>query len=55
MSYWFIAGILILIWVTYDVATGTVWIHRRVVRQYEPILFWTSITCYTLLGVLCLL
>lgn len=53
MDFWTIAGSLLLIWVAYDLVAGSVWIHRKVERQYEASLYWVSIICYTALGVSC--
>lgn len=54
MSFWFIIGIIIIVWVVYDIMSGTVWIHRPVSYATEPFLFWFCITVYLALGISCL-
>lgn len=53
MIFWTIIGVLILLWVGYDVYTGTVWVHRELSRASEPILYWFWITVYSFLGLSC--
>lgn len=53
MGLWEVVGSFILLWVVYDLLAGVVWIHRRVERGQEALLYWISMLCYTLLGLWC--
>lgn len=54
MSIWFVIGIVLIAWALYDIFKGSVWIHRKVDRKYEPKLYWFWITVYILIGISCL-
>lgn len=42
MGYSMILGILLLMWVAYDLVSGSVWLHRQYQRQHEPVGYWCA-------------
>ena len=54
MNIWVMVGIVLIMWAVFDLFTGTVWVHRKVERRYEPKLYWVWIMVYLLIGISCL-
>lgn len=55
MNIWLIIGILLLLWVVYDLFSGKVWLHREVERATEPTLYWFGMAAYFFLAISCVL
>lgn len=51
---WLIVGVLLIVWVLYDLFSGTVWSYRKIYRKYEPGLYWLFILIWTALAMACL-
>ncbi|MCV0424893.1 MAG: hypothetical protein K5905_05450 [Roseibium sp.] len=53
MQWMTILGILLLIWVIYDLMTGKVWLHRAFRRTEEPKGYWVVMTLWFVVAVSC--
>ena len=53
MKIWLLIGFALIAWITYDLMKGEVWLHRKVKRSEEPVLYWAGIAFYTLLAITC--
>lgn len=53
MNFWLLIGFALLAWITYDLIKGEVWLHRKIHRNDEPVLYWVGITLYTILAITC--
>jgi len=51
---WLIIGILLLIWVVYDLISGTVWSYRKIYRREEPGLYWLFTAIWFVLALSCI-
>jgi len=50
MNIWLYVGIALLIWDVYEIITGSTWIHRKVRRADEPLLYWILIAIWAILA-----
>lgn len=53
MSWLAFLGIILLIWVAFDLLTGTVWLHREFTRQQQPVAYWSTLSLWTIVAVSC--
>ena len=53
MSWMTLLGILLLIWVAYDLVAGKVWLHRAFERSVEPTRYWLTTGLWFLLALSC--
>lgn len=53
--FWMISGIVLLIWVVYDLFTGEVWSYRLIERRSEPFQYWFWTTLWFVIAITCLL
>lgn len=53
MHWTTILGILLLIWVIYDLMTGTVWLHRAYRRTEELAGYWAGMGLWFVVAVSC--
>lgn len=52
---WFIIGIALLIWVLYDLFSGTVWSYRKIYRREEPVAYWFTLAIWFVLAIGCII
>ncbi|MET1412717.1 hypothetical protein ABVF61_10645 [Roseibium sp. HPY-6] len=45
-----ILGIMLLVWVAYDLYAGEVWLHRSFKRKTEPVGYWLTISGWFLVA-----
>lgn len=53
MSIAFIIGILLLLWVLWDLFSGSVWLHREFKRAEEPFAYWSTLLLWLAVAVSC--
>lgn len=53
MSFAFILGIILLIWVIYDLFSGQVWLHRVFYRSQEPFAYWSTLLLWLIVALSC--
>lgn len=53
MNFWLLVGYALIAWITYDLIKGEVWLHRKVTRSDEPVLYWLGIAVYTIFAITC--
>ena len=53
MSTTFIIGIVLLLWVAWDLFTGKVWLHREFTRTDEPMAYWGTLSMWLLVALSC--
>lgn len=53
MSITYIIGILLLLWVVFDLLKGKVWLHREFNRRDEPLAYWSTILLWLVVAVSC--
>ena len=46
-------GIMLLVWVAYDLYAGEVWLHRSFKRKVEPLGYWLTIGLWFLVALSC--
>jgi len=51
---WFTIGVVLLLWVIYDLVMGSVWSYRRINRSEEPLMYWAFICVWTGIAISCL-
>lgn len=54
MAWTTILGILLLLWVAYDLVTGRVWLHRAYDRATEPAGYWATMFLWLLVALSCI-
>jgi len=54
-NFWFVIGVILVLWAIYDLFSGKVWIHREVMREYEPSLYWISWSIWASIAVIVLI
>lgn len=53
MSWPFYLGIFLMLWVVFDLFSGSVWLHRKYQRALEPIRYWLTILLWLLVALSC--
>ncbi|GGK72405.1 hypothetical protein [Amphritea balenae] len=53
MSLAYILGIALLLWVAYDLFSGSVWLHREFKRAQEPGAYWGTMLLWLLVAISC--
>ncbi len=53
MSFTFMLGIFLLLWVIYDLFTGNVWLHREFNRSQEPFYYWLTLLLWLAIAASC--
>ena len=53
MSWTAILGIVLLLWVTYDLFSGKSWLHREFHRSEEPFAYWSTLLLWLLVALSC--
>jgi hypothetical protein len=53
MSLTYILGVILLLWVTYDLFRGGVWLHREFHRAQEPLAYWSTLLLWLLVALSC--
>ena len=51
MSFWFYLGIILILWVIYDLVNGVTWIYRPIYRKYEPLKYWIVTAIWLIVAV----
>jgi hypothetical protein len=51
MGIWFYLGLALLIWVIYDLYKGVTFSYRMIVKEYEPVMYYTMIAVWFLLAI----
>lgn len=54
MAWTTILGVVLLLWVSYDLFTGRVWLHRAYDRATEPEGYWATMGLWLLAALSCL-
>ena len=52
-TFWKIIGVLLLGWAAWDVYYGYTVLYETVYRSEEPVLYWTTVSAWALLGLSC--
>jgi len=52
-SFWKVVGVLLLIWVAYDLYAGFTLLYDVIYREQQPAVYWTGIGLWTLLALSC--
>lgn len=50
---WYIIGIALLCWVGYDILAGYTYLHRVILRDEEPVFFWSMMLVWVALAISC--
>ena len=50
MGLWQVVGMLLFLWLGWDLYSGKTWLHRAIVRSEEPCLFWMSIGLWSIVA-----
>lgn len=50
---WPFVGVLLLLWVAYDLFIGWTYLHRTVIRKKEPLMYWLTLALWTGLALSC--
>jgi len=53
MDYAFWLGVILLVWVFFDLVSGSVWAHRKFERKTEPAGYWVTVLVWFLIAVSC--
>ena len=53
MSFGYILGILLLLWVAYDLYNGSTWLHRQFHRSEQPFAYWSVMLLWLLVAISC--
>jgi hypothetical protein len=53
MPMTYILGVILLLWVTYDLFRGGVWLHRKFFRAQEPLAYWSTLLLWLLVALSC--
>ncbi len=53
MSWTFLLGIFLLLWVAYDLLSGRVWLHREFARSDEPGAYWLTLLLWLAVALSC--
>ncbi|WP_165840153.1 hypothetical protein [Motiliproteus coralliicola] len=53
MPWTYYLGITLLLWVLWDLFSGSVWLHREYRRTHEPFGYWLTMLLWTLVAVSC--
>ncbi len=53
MSMTYVLGVILLLWVTYDLFRGGVWLHREFFRAQEPLAYWSTLLLWLLVALSC--
>ncbi len=48
-----IIGILLLLWVIWDLFSGSVWLHREFYRAQEPVAYWSTLLLWLTVAASC--
>jgi len=51
--FWRIIGIALILWVAWDIYYEYTFIYHIVYRTQDPVLYWTAIVGWSLLGISC--
>ena len=54
MSFSILLGVMLLLWVAWDLYSGTVWAHREISRRSEPLAYWSMTAVWTAVAVSCI-
>ncbi|MCL6414360.1 hypothetical protein MIB92_01735 [Aestuariirhabdus sp. Z084] len=46
-------GVILLLWVTYDLFSGSAWLHRKFYRAQEPLAYWSTMLLWLLVAASC--
>lgn len=47
---WYIASILLILWVIYDFITGEVWSYYKIKKSEEPLKYWFFMFIWTVMS-----
>lgn len=53
MAWTAILGIVLLIWLAWDLFSGSVWLHREIYREEEPFSYWSVMIIWLVVAVSC--
>ena len=53
MSITSIIGIILLLWVAWDLFSGKAWLHREFIRANEPGAYWSTMLLWLLVALSC--
>lgn len=48
-----IIGVVLLLWVAWDLFSGKVWLHREIDRSEEPLAYWSTLLVWLAVAVSC--
>lgn len=49
---WPYIGVALFVWTGFDIIKGHTWLHRKVLRDEEPVLYWALIVLWLAVAVL---
>jgi len=46
MGIWPYLGVALFVWTAFDIVKGHTWLHRKVLRSEDPVLYWALIVLW---------
>lgn len=53
MSIWQYLGVALFAWASFDIWHGYTWLHRKVMRDDDPLLYWALIALWLSVAATC--
>ena len=50
ITAWQFVGLALIIWVMYDLIMGYTYLHRKIIRKYEPLFYWTILAIWLVIA-----